>query len=139
MKFSFAAAAFVLAQVVPALGVSPLASRGLGIKSSGQKAVAHPNPEAVGQATFDQLLNHSMPSSPTFKQRYWWDATYWGGPGSPVFLFNSGESAADDFTGYLTNATIPGLYAQKFGGAVILIERRCLLSQSNPSPRSTMN
>lgn len=41
-----------------------------------------------------------------------------------MFLFNPGESAADEMLGYLTNASLPGYYAQKFNGAAIVIERK---------------
>jgi hypothetical protein len=37
-----------------------------------------------GRATFQQLIDHSNPSLGTFPQRYWWNTTYWKGPGSPV-------------------------------------------------------
>lgn len=120
MKTTLLAAAFsVLAQTALAV-----ASRFPSIVHNGVKAQAHPNPENVGNGTFDQLLDHSDPSKGTFQQRYWWDASNWKGPGSPVFLFNPGETAADDFLGYLSNGTIPGLYAQLFEGAAILIERQ---------------
>lgn len=39
-----------------------------------------------GNATFPQLIDHSDPSLGTFPQRYWWNTTYWKGPGSPVWL-----------------------------------------------------
>lgn len=37
------------------------------------------------ESRFSQLIDHSNPSLGTFSQRYWWDTTYWDGPGSPVF------------------------------------------------------
>lgn len=40
-----------------------------------------------------------------------------------MVLFTPGEAAAADYTGYLTNVTITGLYAQEIKGAVILLER----------------
>lgn len=46
------------------------------------------NSTAAGAATFDQPIDHSNPSLGTFKQRYWYNTTYWKGPGSPVsYLF----------------------------------------------------
>lgn len=42
---------------------------------------------------------------------------------SQVVLFTPGEQAAAPFTGYLTNRTVTGLFAQSIGGAVIVIER----------------
>ena len=38
-------------------------------------------------------------------------------------MFTPGEVAAERYTGYLTNRTILGLYAQEVGGAIILFER----------------
>ncbi|KAK3326755.1 serine carboxypeptidase S28 [Apodospora peruviana] len=77
-----------------------------------------------GNATFEQLIDHSNPSLGTFSQRYWWNTSYWAGPGSPVLLFTPGETRADTYTGYLTNKTIMGLYAQAIGAAIILFEHR---------------
>lgn len=39
---------------------------------------------SAGAATFEQPIDHSNPSLGTFKQRYWYNTTYWKGPGSPV-------------------------------------------------------
>jgi hypothetical protein len=85
---------------------------------------SHPNPEVVGNGTFTQLLDHADPSKGSFTQRYWWNADYWAGPGSPVFLLNAGEIDASLVMGFLNNDTLPGKYAQLFKGAVILIEHR---------------
>lgn len=40
-------------------------------------------------------------------------------------LFTPGEEAADQYTGYLTNRTLTGRYAQEVKGAVVMLERRC--------------
>jgi Serine carboxypeptidase S28 len=48
-----------------------------------------------------------------------------------VVLFTPGEEAADGYTGYLTNKTITGLYAQEINGAVVMLERK---SSSQPNP-----
>jgi hypothetical protein len=46
-------------------------------------------------------------------------------------LFTPGESAAADYTGYLTNRTLTGLFAKENDGAVILLERMsCPLNKS---------
>jgi hypothetical protein len=45
-----------------------------------------------------------------------------------VVLFTPGEEAADQYTGYLTNRTITGLYAQEVKGAVVMIEREFFVS-----------
>lgn len=115
------AAVGLVYQAVP--GLSALSRPPTRRKAGGVKQHNHPNPELVSNGTFDQLIDHNDPSKGTFKQRYWWDGSNWKGPGSPIFIFNPGEEAADGFTGYLDNGTMPGLYAQEFDGAVILIER----------------
>jgi len=87
------------------------------------KAPAHPK-VTNGTAFFDQWLDHSNHSLGTFKQKYWWADTYYAGKGSPVVAFTPGEVAAAGYQGYLTNATITGLFAEAIGGAVVLIEHR---------------
>lgn len=39
-----------------------------------------------GTGFFTQLLNHDDPSAGTFQQRYFWNAEFYQGPGSPVSL-----------------------------------------------------
>lgn len=41
-----------------------------------------------------------------------------------VVLFTPGEVEAPAYTGYLTNLTMIGQYAQEIGAATILLERR---------------
>jgi hypothetical protein len=41
-----------------------------------------------------------------------------------VVLFTPGEAGAAQYTGYLTNLTMIGQYAQQSGAATILLERR---------------
>lgn len=77
-----------------------------------------------GQGVFQQLLDHGDPSLGTFNQSFWWSSEYWQGPGSPVVFFTPGEAAAAGYTGYLTNRTITGQFAQSIGGAVVLMEHR---------------
>ncbi|KAJ9136484.1 Serine carboxypeptidase S28 [Pleurostoma richardsiae] len=115
MKAVFAAFCALLA---PVIATQPI------IKPFGVKVRPHTNPDLIGNGTFKQLVDHTDESKGTFSQRYWWDARSWKGPGSPVFVFNPGETAADDYLGYLENYTIPGLYADTFGGAVIIVEHR---------------
>lgn len=78
---------------------------------------------STGNFTFKQLLDHDLPFLGTFGQRVWWNAEHWGGPGSPIILFTPGESAADGYGGYLTNATLTGKMAQEVKGAVVMVER----------------
>lgn len=47
------------------------------------QAIAAP-PGGNGAEIFEQLIDHSNPSLGTFSQQYWWNSTYWKGPGSPV-------------------------------------------------------
>jgi hypothetical protein len=101
----------------------PLTAASIQRRSRGIKQHAHPSPDLISNGTFDQLLDHKDPGKGTFKQRYWWDATHYKGPGSPVFLLNVGEWPADKFVGYLEEGTISGKYAEVFDGAVIVIER----------------
>ncbi|KAH8588627.1 serine carboxypeptidase S28-domain-containing protein [Bisporella sp. PMI_857] len=84
----------------------------------------------TGTAFFDQLLDHNDPSKGTFKQQYWWNATTWAGSGSPVVFFTPGEIAAAPYTGYLTNRTITGVFAQELKGAVVMLEHRYYGSSS---------
>src|SRR3569833_838047 len=77
-----------------------------------------------GQGSYQQLIDHSNPSLGTFPQRFWRSSEFWAGPGSPVVFMTPGESAADGYTGYLTNRTITGLFAQASGGAVVMMEHR---------------
>jgi hypothetical protein len=94
------------------------------IQRRGLAPRAAKNPNSVGHGTFDQPIDHYNPSKGTFKQRFWWNADYWAGPGSPVFVLNAGESNASHATGYLEPTALPGYYAKTFKGAVILLERK---------------
>ncbi len=75
-------------------------------------------------AFFDQLIDHANPSLGTFKQRYWYNAEYYGGPGSPIVLQAPTEDAADGYTGYTTNRTLSGAFAQAINGVAIVLEHR---------------
>lgn len=37
-----------------------------------------------GTSTFQQYIDHNNPGLGTFSQKFWWNAQYWKGPGSPV-------------------------------------------------------
>lgn len=37
-----------------------------------------------GNGSFEQYIDHANPSLGTFSQKFWWNSTYWAGPGSPV-------------------------------------------------------
>ncbi|KAK8209937.1 peptidase S28 [Phyllosticta paracitricarpa] len=74
--------------------------------------------------SFEQLIDHGDPSLGTFSQRFWYSDEYWTGPGAPVVFFTPGEVEASGYTGYLTNKSITGLFAQAIGGAVVMMEHR---------------
>jgi hypothetical protein len=38
----------------------------------------------TGNGTFDQPIDHTNADLGSFPQSYWFNATYWKGPGSPV-------------------------------------------------------
>lgn len=78
---------------------------------------------AANLGSFEQLIDHDNPSLGTFSQRFWYSDEFWAGPGSPVVFFTPGEVEASGYTGYLTNKTITGLFAQAVGGAVVMMER----------------
>lgn len=79
---------------------------------------------SITSATFDQLIDHSNPSLGTFKQRYWYNSDYYGGPNSPIILESPGESSVNpDYIDPSSNS-ITGLYASKVNGATVTIEHR---------------
>ncbi|KAK0617504.1 serine carboxypeptidase S28-domain-containing protein [Immersiella caudata] len=78
-----------------------------------------------GWGTFDQLLNHSDPHLGTFKQRYWYGTEFWKGPGSPIIVVSPGEQSAEGFNqSFFSTKRLSGVFAEKLGGAVILLEHR---------------
>lgn len=93
----------------------------------------------TGQGVFQQLIDHGDPSLGTFNQTFWWSSEYWTGPGAPVVFFTPGESAAADYTGYLTNRTITGLFGEAIGGAVVMLEHRYWGDSSPYSVLTTEN
>ncbi|KAI6282893.1 hypothetical protein MCOR21_001292 [Pyricularia oryzae] len=94
---------------------------------------------AVQVNHFDQLVDHGNPSLGTFKQRYWWDTTYYGGPGHPIVVYNAGEFNGEYATTntYVHNRSIPGMVAAEVGGAVVIIEHR-YFGESNPFSQYTV-
>lgn len=51
-----------------------------------------------------------------------------------VVLFQGGEDNGALFTGYLTNKTLSGVYAQEVGGAALLLERKYPTRRAARSP-----
>ncbi|KAI1879336.1 hypothetical protein JX265_002290 [Neoarthrinium moseri] len=95
-----------------------------------------PEVSLVGNGTFTVPIDHKNPSLGSFSLSYWYNATNWEGPGSPIILFTPGESAAAPYTGYLTERTLPGMIGKAVGGATILVEHR-YWGTSNPYPNQT--
>ncbi|KAH7309745.1 endoprotease endo-Pro [Stachybotrys elegans] len=78
----------------------------------------------TGNGTFTTYIDHKNPKLGTFELRYWYNATFWQGPGSPIVVMTPGEVAADGYGGYLTDRAMTGVYARENGGAVVMIEHR---------------
>ncbi|XP_014550167.1 hypothetical protein COCVIDRAFT_116260 [Bipolaris victoriae FI3] len=92
-----------------------------------------------GRGAFQQLIDHTNLDVGTFSQSYWFNTTYWGGPGSPIIFYTPGQHAATDRLHYLTDTTLPGLVAKEVRGAVVLVEHR-YFGESQPfSNLSTAN
>ncbi|KAI0095404.1 peptidase S28 [Daldinia grandis] len=87
-------------------------------------ALADPGQSATGIAYFEQYIDHNNPDFGVFNQTYWYNATFWKGPGSPVILFTPGEVAATGYMSYMTDQALTGLIAKEVGGAVVLVEHR---------------
>ncbi|KAF3058586.1 putative serine protease K12H4.7 [Daldinia childiae] len=87
-------------------------------------ALADPGQSATGITYFEQYIDHNNPDFGVFNQTYWYNATFWKGPGSPVILFTPGEVAATGYVSYMTDQALTGLIAKEVGGAVILVEHR---------------
>ncbi|KAH9856842.1 peptidase S28 [Lenzites betulinus] len=81
---------------------------------------------------FQQLVDHNDPSLGTFRQRYWHTYEFYE-PGGPIILFMPGEVDASAYYNYLANSTLNGQIAQKFNGAVVILEHR-FFGDSNPLP-----
>lgn len=124
-SFLFAATGTVAPAIASRLDTRQLAPHLLdGRRPKGIKGHNHPNINRVGNATFEQMIDHRDPENDNkFPQRYWYDAASWHGEGSPIFLFNPGETDAEDMVGYLSNETLPGMLADLYGGAVVVLER----------------
>ncbi|KAH8671712.1 serine carboxypeptidase S28 [Xylariales sp. PMI_506] len=90
----------------------------------------------VGTGTFTQPIDHNNPDKGYFSTAFWYNATNWKGPGSPIVVFTPGEEAADLYTGYLTERALTGMVAAAVDGAVLLIEHR-YWGQSSPCENQT--
>jgi hypothetical protein len=131
MRSSIVASLSIISFVLPALGAF--------LKAPTPPEVTHENVAKIGNSTFAQHVSHMDHSLGTFSQRYWYSTEFWKGPGSPIVLFTPGETAADRYTGYLTNKTITGLFAEAIGGAVVIVEHRYWGGSSPYDVLSTKN
>ena len=103
-----------------------------------REAVEGATATTSGWGTFKQLIDHSNPRLGTFSQRYWYDTTFWKGPGSPVVMTNPGEQAADGFNkSYGTTQRLTGVVAQAVGAAVLILEHR-YWGESSPYSQLTV-
>lgn len=115
MGFSIVAVAVIISFISPSLCAFPPVPV--------SPPAVHVNAALVNAATFTQVIDHEKPETGNFSQRYWWSTEFWKGSGSPIVLMTPGEVAAEAYTGYLSNRTLTGLFAQAIGGAVIILER----------------
>ena len=90
-------------------------------------------------STFKQLIDHNNPSLGTFDQFYYYDTTYWRGPGSPVIFFSPGEVNVSMYYSFLTKSGSPGVLAEQIGAATILLEHRYWGTSTPFSNLSTEN
>lgn len=123
MLFSIAAV-LSLAACVTASNINPLRVSHTPAPPKLELTDAQASSGFNGTGFFNQYIDHKNQHLGTFKQQFWWSDEYYKGPGSPVVFFTPGEVAASGYTGYLTNKTITGLFAEAIGGAVVLVEHR---------------
>ncbi|KAI1081547.1 endoprotease endo-Pro [Whalleya microplaca] len=102
-------------------------------------ALADPRDPTSGISYFKQYIDHSRPGLGTFKQTFWYNTTFWQGPGSPIILFTPGESAASEFISYLGDQALTGLIAKEVGGAVVMVEHRYWGNSTPYKTQSTKN
>lgn len=128
------AVATLLLTVPSAARIDRLYPNGRPPRPLGEDGIVRRDAKPSHQGVFQQLIDHNHPELGTFSQRYWYNAEYYAGPGSPIVLNAPGESEADDF--YTTNDTLSGMFAQTNGGAVIVIEHR-YWGESSPYDKLT--
>ncbi|KAI1767147.1 peptidase S28 [Hypoxylon sp. FL1150] len=102
-------------------------------------ALVDPAQSDTGIAYFDQYIDHGNPDFGTFNQTYWYNATFWEGPGSPIIIFTPGEISAAGYGAYLTDQYITGLIAKEVGGAVVMVEHRYWGNSTPFDVQSTKN
>lgn len=102
-------------------------------------ALTDPAQPATGVAYFEQYIDHDNPDFGTFNQTYWYNATFWKGPGSPIIIFTPGEVSGTGYLSYLTDDALTGLIAKEVGGAVVMVEHRYWGNSTPYEIQSTKN
>lgn len=77
--------------------------------------------------TFEQLLNHSDATGPTFSQRYWVDRSAYNGSGLALLYINGEAPASSSPTGYCAQ------YGHSKGALMFTLENR-YYGESMPAP-----
>lgn len=86
MSPMFRALALGMASLPGALGMFPPTPRppAIQLSDSEMATVMDTAVTLVGSGNFTQPIDHNDPSLGTFQMQYWYNATSWKGPGSPV-------------------------------------------------------
>lgn len=75
-----------------------------------------------GPHTHDQRVSHLDAGTETFKQRYWFDATFYK-QGGPVYLLDGGETDGEDRIPFLETGILR-ILAEATGGLGLILEHR---------------
>ncbi|GAA5922676.1 hypothetical protein JCM1841_001100 [Sporobolomyces salmonicolor] len=95
--------------------------------SASPPSTVRPSSRRYPAHAFDQLVSHDPlvpPPSPdaTFKQRYWYDATFYK-PGGPVILLDGGETSGEDRIPFFEKGILRVL-SEATGGIGVVLEHR---------------
>jgi hypothetical protein len=84
-----------------------------------------PTLKQYGKGTFTQPLLHRAPELGTFTVNYYWNNTFWAGPGSPIVVFLPGEVKADRYLVFSRpDFSLVGVIAENLQAAVLVPEHR---------------
>lgn len=88
MKTCVRAVALAMACVDGAHGLFPSLGQvpPMGLDEAEEAALVDPEVTLVGNGTFIQPIDHKDPQKGSFSTSFWYNATNWQGPGSPVCL-----------------------------------------------------
>ncbi|KAF4335532.1 serine protease [Fusarium beomiforme] len=91
----------------------------------------------VVSGTFDQLIDHDIPSCGTFKQRYWYSLNYANGTTPPVVLIAPVDAEAEQVKFWLhDDYVIGGMIARRIGAVMLMLESR-YFGESSPYQQLT--